>query len=74
MELIKLSKHLPFDGISARMRDGEVVIISSMADTVLIMSAMAAKRPLWAWAPWHGRARDRARGRMLGTLLGSTRE
>lgn len=68
MKLIKLSKHLPFEGISARMRDGVVVIISSMADTVLIMSAMAAKRPLWAW-PWYGRGWDRARGRMLGTLL-----
>lgn len=67
-ELIKLLKHLPFEGISARVSDGEAVIISSTADRVLIMSATAAKRPL-AW-PWDGRGRARARGRMLGAFLG----
>lgn len=67
-ELIKLLKHLPFEGISARVSDGEAVIISSTADRVLIMSATAAKRPL-AW-PWVGRGRARACGRMLGTLPG----
>lgn len=67
-ELIKLLKHLPFEGISARVSDGEAVIISSTADRVLIMSATAAKRPLAL--PWDGRGRARARGRMLGTFLG----